>query len=109
MNSTNRPLRTFSHTLGQLLGAFLSGNRDIGSCTPDNGSSFVGSLASRRCIPEDCDEGEGIERLRQAIERFHCHQGEYQTHMVFGKLTREQWTHQQLWHCEHHLSFLLPK
>ncbi len=59
--------------------------------------------------PEACEDDAGIERLRAAIERFRSHQGDYRPHMVFGTLSREQWKHQQLWHCEHHLSFLLPK
>ncbi|MFT5527389.1 MAG: hypothetical protein ACI9HK_005371 [Pirellulaceae bacterium] len=59
--------------------------------------------------PEQCDDDEGIEKLRVAIARFRSHEGEYQPHIAFGNLTRDQWTHQQFWHCEHHLSFLLPK
>ena len=50
----------------------------------------------------------GVERLRQAIERF-CNSPEYVSHLVFGRITNDQWKEQQLWHCEHHLSFLHPK
>ena len=28
---------------------------------------------------------------------------------VFGRLSPAQWREVHLWHCEHHLSFLLPK
>jgi hypothetical protein len=50
----------------------------------------------------------GLDRLKAAVESFTAHSGEYQIHPAFGTLTRDQWHHQQLWHCEHHLSFLLP-
>lgn len=59
--------------------------------------------------PAQCDDDAGIDRLREEIERFRNHKGEYHTHLVLGRLTRDEWKHQQLWHCEHHLSFLLPK
>ena len=59
--------------------------------------------------PEQCEDDVGIERLREEIERFRNHEGDYQPHVIFGKLSRDEWKHQQLWHCEHHLSFLLPK
>jgi hypothetical protein len=59
--------------------------------------------------PEACEDDVGIAQLRTAIERFRHHQGDYHPHMAFGTLSRQQWKHQQLWHCEHHLSFLQPK
>lgn len=59
--------------------------------------------------PKHCDDDVGIERLRAEIERFRNHKGEYHPHIAMGRLSREQWKHQQLWHCEHHLSFLVPK
>ncbi|GJM26433.1 MAG: hypothetical protein DHS20C16_28480 [Phycisphaerae bacterium] len=58
---------------------------------------------------EPVDDAVGVERLRKAIGRFSAPDAEYVDHLVFGKLTPDQWKHQQLWHCEHHLSFLIPK
>jgi hypothetical protein len=58
--------------------------------------------------PQATSDEEGVARLRAAIERFRQPDAEYVSHVAFGELTRDQWKHQQLWHCEHHLSFLLP-
>ncbi len=58
---------------------------------------------------EPVDDVVGAERLRRAIDRFSAPDAEYVPHLVFGDLTRNQWKHQQLWHCEHHLGFLIPK
>ncbi len=55
------------------------------------------------------DDGVGAERLRAAIKRFSAPDATYVMHLAFGNLTPEQWNHQQLWHCEHHLSYLIPK
>jgi len=52
---------------------------------------------------------EGAARLRAAIVRFGDPQVTCAKHFAFGRLTRNEWTHQQLWHCEHHLRFLIPK
>jgi len=54
------------------------------------------------------EDARGIARLRAAIQRFSAPQAAYVSHMAFGDLTPDQWKHQQLWHCEHHLSFLSP-
>lgn len=54
------------------------------------------------------DDEVGARRLKAAIDRFAQPDAQYVPHLVFGKLTRDEWKHQQLWHCEHHLSFLIP-
>jgi hypothetical protein len=60
-------------------------------------------------VPADnVDDAGGIEHLRQAIERFRNHRGEFAPHVAFGQLDRDDWVHTMLWHCEHHLSFLVP-
>jgi hypothetical protein len=58
--------------------------------------------------PAGADDREGLARLRSAIARLQAHQGELQPSPVFGRLTPAQWREVHLWHCEHHLSFLLP-
>ena len=59
--------------------------------------------------PQQISDEEGIERMRQVIDKFENHQGDYEPHLLFGKLSREEWKHQQLWHFEHHLGLLVPK
>ena len=55
---------------------------------------------------EGTDE-EGFALLKAAIERFE-QPGEFQPHTILGPMSADQWLQFQLWHCEHHLSFLLP-
>ena len=59
--------------------------------------------------PAVADDREGLERLRAVVERLKGHAGPMQPSPVFGRLTAAQWREVHLWHCEHHLSFLLPK
>lgn len=49
----------------------------------------------------------GLERLRKAIARFNA-ADHYHPNPAFGVLARDQYQVMQLWHCEHHLSFLVP-
>ena len=59
--------------------------------------------------PANSDDAAGVERLRAALQRFGAHTGPFAPSPIFGDLTPEQWREIHLWHCEHHLSFLLPK
>jgi hypothetical protein len=59
--------------------------------------------------PDAADEREALERLRAAAERFTRHKGPLQPSPLFGRLTVAQWREVHLWHCEHHLSFLIPR
>jgi hypothetical protein len=52
---------------------------------------------------------DAVERLRAAVGRFTAHAGPLHPSPAFGPLTPEQWREVHLWHCEHHLSFLLPR
>lgn len=51
---------------------------------------------------------EGVACLFRGIERFQRHGSALSPHVLLGELTREEWSQFHLWHCEHHLSFLLP-
>lgn len=51
---------------------------------------------------------EAVERLRSATARFVAHAGPLHPSPAFGRLTPQQWREVHLWHCEHHLSFLVP-
>jgi hypothetical protein len=59
--------------------------------------------------PDDAEDRAGVDRLRAVTERLERHTGPMQPSPVFGTLTPEQWREVHLWHCEHHLSFLLPR
>lgn len=48
--------------------------------------------------------GEGIVLLRNTIERFRNFKGELKPHLIFGKLTREQYDHYFAMHVADHLS-----
>ena len=52
---------------------------------------------------------DGVDCLSRGIERFEQPDSVVFPHVILGKLTREQWVQFHLWHCEHHLSFLLPE
>ncbi len=71
------------------------------------GLRFPSPPFARQTAP--VDDEKGIERLRTAAARFDAPSATYVMHMAFGNLTPEQWKHQQLWHCEHHLSYLVPR
>jgi hypothetical protein len=55
------------------------------------------------------DDAAAVATLRAAAERFKAHPGEYLPSPLFGRLTRDEALKLQLRHCEHHLSFLIPK
>ncbi len=58
--------------------------------------------------PPTTDDTLALEKLRAVIDRLERHTGPMQPHPVFGPLTPEQWREVNLWHCEHHFSFLHP-
>jgi hypothetical protein len=55
------------------------------------------------------DDAAAVAGLREAAARFTAHPGEYLPSPLFGRLTRDEALRLQLRHCEHHLSFLIPK
>lgn len=73
-----------------------------------------GMPAGKPTIPQSVtapggDAAAAIERLKAAIARFQAHTGDYLPSPLFGRLTRDEATTVQLRHCEHHLSFLIPR
>lgn len=56
----------------------------------------------------DVADPDGVASLLEGIERFHRHSPSLAPHPCLGALAREQWVQFHLWHCEHHLGFLLP-
>ena len=75
----------------------------------ENGFKPGGPTAPQSVQPPGGDEGEAVKRLRQAVDRFENHQGPFLPSPLFGALDRDQAKRLQLLHCEHHLSFLVPK
>jgi hypothetical protein len=66
--------------------------------------------AAAALLPPDSEDAlTSVARLRKSIDRFNAHQGPMAASPAFGPLTPHQWREVHLWHCEHHLSFLLPK
>jgi hypothetical protein len=59
--------------------------------------------------PDTSDDRAALQRLRTAIDHFRGHTGEMAPSPFFGPLTTDEWREVHLWHCEHHLSFLLPR
>jgi hypothetical protein len=54
------------------------------------------------------DSAEAVDRLKQTVQRFKAHGGDYYPSPLFGFLTRDEALKLQLVHCAHHLSFLIP-
>lgn len=55
------------------------------------------------------DDVTSVLRLKEMIERFKMHRGDYCPSPMFGDLSAAEGLSLQLIHCSHHLSFLVPK
>jgi hypothetical protein len=55
------------------------------------------------------DETAAVAKLKDAVDRFKAHEGPIHPSPLFGDLTKGEAVRLQLRHCEHHLSFLVPK
>ena len=63
----------------------------------------------KETVPAPSGDAAGaVAKLRQTIERFKGHIGEYHPSPLFGAMSRDEYTQLQLIHCAHHLSFLVP-
>ena len=70
----------------------------------------AGLKAPASMVPsEGLDASKEIESLRQAIEHFKSHEGQYLSRPVFGVLSNDEWHQFHTIHTMHHLSFLVPK
>ena len=58
---------------------------------------------------EGLDDDQSVQRLREMIERFQLHSEAYFPSPIFGKLSADEGLRLQLIHCDHHLSFLVPR
>jgi len=55
------------------------------------------------------DEAASVQQLSVAVDRYRHYTSSLARHPVFGKVSRPEWDSFHAIHCEHHLSFLLPK
>ncbi len=55
------------------------------------------------------DAAAAVAKLKEVAERFQAHAGPIHPSPLFGAMTKDEALQLQLKHCEHHLSFLVPK
>jgi hypothetical protein len=55
------------------------------------------------------DPAAAVAKLKEIAERFTAHAGPVHPSPLFGAMTKDEALQLQLKHCEHHLSFLVPK
>ena len=55
------------------------------------------------------DPKAAVTRLKESAERLKAHTGPIHPSPLFGAMTKDEALQLQLKHCEHHLSFLIPK
>lgn len=57
---------------------------------------------------EWADDSKALPQLEAAIARIQAPSAEFVPSPALGKLTPEEWRKVHLWHCQHHLEFLIP-
>ena len=55
------------------------------------------------------DAAAAVAKLKETAERFKAHAGPVYPSPLFGPMTKDEALQLQLKHCEHHLSFLVPR
>jgi len=66
-----------------------------------------GMTAKQSIGPETLDDSQGLQKLKEVVERWKNFQGECKPSPLFGQLGREKFNELHLIHAEHHLSFLV--
>jgi hypothetical protein len=87
-------------TFGAILLEYIRRTRSMPSGVPTNPASVAEATI---------DEGQAIDELRKAIERFEHHSGDVVPSPLFGKMSKEVCRELHLIHCAHHLGFLTPR
>ena len=54
------------------------------------------------------EDAHALPQLEKAIARIQDPSAQFVPSPAFGNLTAEQWRKVHLWHCQHHLEFLIP-
>lgn len=57
---------------------------------------------------EWAEDQNAIPQLEAAIARITDPNAKFHPSPLFGNLTAEEWRKVHLWHCQHHLEFLIP-
>lgn len=73
-----------------------------------------GFAPGTRTVPETVpppggDPAEAVAKLKRAAEQLKAHTGPIHPSPLFGRMDKDTAVRLQLRHCEHHLSFLIPK
>jgi len=64
---------------------------------------------SKSLLPSEwIDDEKTIDKFHTEVDRINLPEATFVPSPVFGKLTPDQWRQVHLWHCQHHLSFLVP-
>ncbi|EAQ80243.1 DUF1569 domain-containing protein [Blastopirellula marina] len=67
------------------------------------------ATAPKSTLPSaNADDEIRLAELEEAIARISDENVEFVESPIFGKLTTDQWRKFHLWHCQHHMSFLIP-
>lgn len=74
-----------------------------------NGFSAGGQTMPQTVFPSGGDDAAAVAKLKEAAEQLKAHAGPIHPSPLFGKMTKDEAVRLQLKHCEHHLSFLIPK
>jgi hypothetical protein len=90
---------------GRLRRFFLG--RKILDWTLRNGIPSGVTVDEKLTPPSGCDVETSLRELDAAIARYQAHRGGLKPHPIFGRLNRADWDRLHLFHCAHHLSFLV--
>jgi hypothetical protein len=64
---------------------------------------------TKSLIPSEwIDDEMTIAAFRLEIDRINQPEATFHPSPVFGKMTPDAWRKFHLWHCQHHLAFLVP-
>jgi len=67
------------------------------------------SGARKRLVFDEMDTAEGLEKLREGVERLRSTDQRIPAHPVTGPLTTAEWDSLHLRHAEMHMGFLIPE
>lgn len=74
-----------------------------------NGFSAGGQTMPQTVFPPGGDAAVAVAKLKAAVEQLKAHAGPIHPSPLFGAMTKDEAVQLQLKHCEHHLSFLIPR
>lgn len=75
----------------------------------DRGFRSGGQTMPQTVFPPGGDETAAVAKLKQSAEQLSGHTGPIHPSPLFGAMTKDEAVRLQSKHCEHHLSFLIPR